>query len=158
MTTRRTLPNFDSTSTKQEEIDALFAIAECFKPGTYLADFFTTGLLNWLESTIRDDFSPDLMAAIRTAEANNTDLRNQLQEYQQRLEAEKRARQADNLEREQEIDQRNKRIQELNDKVTYWYDLAHETELTRQELADTNESLKTEIISLKARLWDLAQK
>jgi len=53
--------NISSASSKAEEIDALVRIAKAIPAGTYLRDFFTAQLVDWVAAEIRQDNTPDVI-------------------------------------------------------------------------------------------------
>lgn len=160
-----TQKQYDSQSSKQEELDGLTRLARVFKSGSYLYDFFTPDLLNWVAEQIKNDFVPDLMGYVKSAEAEarkwhaeftNAEARHA--EEVKTLELEQKALDSEyvNSERRLKYCQENadRQAKELDD-----FGVAYSQSLTaNSELKSEVKRLEAEIVSLKAKLYDLQNK
>ena len=140
---------------KAEEIKILDKLTKCFveNPDNYLASLFTAEFLGWATNQIRDDIVVDVMQHI-----NDYSKDDEIRELKQELDSQKKvselnAEEMDKLEGELKIakdridflrNETGKRTQDLE--KAHKECLAHSTQ---------TDDLETELVKLKAKLYDL---
>lgn len=159
-----TQKQYDSQSSKAEELEALTRLARVFKSGSYLYDFFTPDLLNWLAEQIKNDFVPDLMGYVKSAENEAREWHGKYitaelhhAEEVSTLELEQKTLNAEYLQSEKRLtycqENAERQAKELDD-----FGTAYAEALQReQQLKLDAERLQAEIVRLKAKLYDLTE-
>lgn len=150
-----------SNASKSEELETLKKAAKLFEPGTYLHDLFTERFFDWIESSMKNDFPPDIYEVIETLQKDSA------RETSARIQAENNAAQTEKGLRRAiaDIESQVKRSDEESERqcnrlIQTEKDLTEERvthQATRGQLAAAQrviECREDEILRLKAKLYD----
>jgi hypothetical protein len=169
-------------SSKQEEIDFLIDCKQQVGTGSYLNDLFSPKLMTWVETQIRNDFSPDIMLNFDELVKDNGTLLTKLATRDQEIKdlqdaLNKRDNEIIKIKRDNETFQ-TEFMREARRRFSHVYqaitgstihfeddDLSGMADVCISKyfefakmMDDTTASLQAEIVSLKAKLYDLISK
>jgi uncharacterized protein YdcH (DUF465 family) len=155
MTAKNAILTLTSASGKNEEIDALRALAAAIPDNTYLHDLFTPALVDWVAGQLQNDFPPDIYdlfehekttnnAEAQKARADLTTANAQIESLTRRAES-----------LNETIQHQNARIESLTDQLqasqSRFEQMWDDQENLQRELSEAEQK----IIILKAKLFDL---
>lgn len=156
---------YDTNSTRAEELQGLTKLSSVFKSGSYLYDFFTPDLFRWIERTIQDDLVPDLMGYVKSAEDEARTWHQKSVDNERRAIAAEKALQDEKqaaIDFEKAAQAQLTRLQEIvekkNESIDHWSQTAHKNGQRVYELQAELIKAQEEIITLKAKLYDLMEK
>jgi hypothetical protein len=144
---------------KAEEIKVLDKLRDAFMahPDNYLASLFTNDFVGWCTNRIRDDFPLDAYEAM--------DWDNEKEELKREATDQKLAAEALNellKEADARVDENMEtfqtKISELKDLNNSLSEQLFSERNKSQRLMDASEAMELEIVKLKAKLYDLAEK
>lgn len=156
--TTKSFPVLTKSATKAEEISWFESVAQSVEPGTYLADFFTKGTVNWVVSQIRNDFPPELYEYYAKAQDDEGKARAEVGKVEAELARSKET-----------VNTREAAYNRLVEQFENFRNTANATEYRlhgeigklcseKSDLETEVEALKAKITSLKADIYDLEHK
>jgi peptidoglycan hydrolase CwlO-like protein len=152
-----------TNSTKAEEINFMYAVAQLSGEGSYMGMLFNQRMIDWLEDKIKNDFSCDLIADYVKAEEEAVQIRIDMQGQISSLKGENAE-----LKREIKIINQDKDtilkandacaelIEKKNDEIRQTEDQVYSLGSTIDSLQDVVKERDETIIRLKAQLWDMS--